>query len=930
MKNDHIMRRRLLAMLSVAAFAPLAGAQHYDMLQWGADRGYYDAPYFRYEAEPHYCVGFDGQYLGRTDDQLFFQSEASNQQAITLGREGYVEWRNDSGDADGVTLRFSVPWGSSAKVAILGGNGENLGEMVLNTDHSWQYCEKRQGSRTDKPETYSIHVRNDNEFVRMRFDETHRRLSRAIAQGETFRIVNLSETPVTVDFLEIEKTHKVEFKDGWTRWTKEIDGNLQNFINSHPGQTIYIDEEYVGVRGKLNLGSANLQGRGMWYTELHWEGDGAGFNGFGGSVRDMYLSSYQNQRYDSPNHSANGYGSPGKCFNGSAGHVENVWVEHFECGGWLSGANGSYFTNCRFRNNYADGMNFCNSSNCILEHSSFRNNGDDDMASWSAESYCSNNIFRFNTAEHNWRASSLGFFGGGGHHAHNILVKDGMENGVRLVSDFPGPSFGNEGIRFSDITIVHCACIDGPVGRHGDFWGVNEGALHIEASKNYSIVNPVFENIDIIDSRGNAVFIGSGTHNLTNVRLNNITIDGVSDPGSYAVYFENPRGNASLSDITIGDVDNGRITNINGGSLESTDMGGFNLVVGNVTTAPVVLIPGCELSLGGLAWEPADRRVESVLRDGDDVIFSVRIDNHSDIDLPEGYTVDVFLSFDNGSSVAFPALKEPIDAGDYKVLSVTWKAVEGGHTVSAVLDPKNRYDHMTPAERGTIIKKINVAVTDIRDIPFERTSGVDFQPLDLRWKIQGESEFRKGSVREGDRVVFAAGIANTGTEDSPGSSKLGVIISPSGNDWTPADNDIRWCDMNEAYEPLDAGQVRYFQAYGGNATSDGIWIARKGTYNVLVHANDHANESGNRREDNTANKSRRFSITIPFVSNPLHEMADSPDDLYVETGVRGIDASRDVDCGWFALTGMRLDRKPEIPGLYINNGRKVLIRGRAH
>ena len=207
---------------------------------------------------------------------------------------------------------------------------------------------------------------------------------------------------------------------------------------------------------------------------------------------------------------------------------------------------------------------------------------------------------------------------------------------------------------------------------------------------------------------------------------------------------------------------------------------------------------------------------------------------------------------------------------------------------------------------------------------------MDFQPLDLRWKIQGESEFRKGSVREGDRVVFAAVIANTGTEDSPGSSKLGVIISPSGNDWTPADNDIRWCDMNEAYEPLDAGQVRYFQAYGGNATSDGIWIARKGTYNVLVHANDHANESGNRREDNTANNSRRFSITIPFVSNPLHEMADSPDDLYVETGVRGIDASRDVDCGWFALTGMRLDRKPEIPGLYINNGRKVLIRGRAH
>ena len=44
------------------------------------------------------------------------------------------------------------------------------------------------------------------------------------------------------------------------------------------------------------------------------------------------MTLYQNQHYDSSDHSANGYGSPGKCFNGSAGDVENVLVEHFECG----------------------------------------------------------------------------------------------------------------------------------------------------------------------------------------------------------------------------------------------------------------------------------------------------------------------------------------------------------------------------------------------------------------------------------------------------------------------------------------------------------------------------------------------------------------------------------------------------------------------
>ena len=48
---------------------------------------------------------------------------------------------------------------------------------------------------------------------------------------------------------------------------------------------------------------------------------------------------------------------------------------------------------------------------------------------------------------------------------------------------------------------------------HGDFWGVDEGALHIEASSHYSLVNPCFNDFDIYDSRGNAVFIGANPGN---------------------------------------------------------------------------------------------------------------------------------------------------------------------------------------------------------------------------------------------------------------------------------------------------------------------------------------------------------------------------------------------------------------------------------
>ena len=925
------MNRTMITMLAALALAPAAAAQHFDMSQWGSDRGYTQAPYFRYEAERDYCRDFSGQYLERTDDQLYLQSEASNQQAVTLSRDGFVRWQNDTGDADGLTLRFSVPWDTSATVAVCGSDGSVLGSMTLDTGHSWEYCNKIKGSRTYKPEIYSRHVKDDNEFVRMRFDEKHCLLSRDIRNGEEFSIVNLSDVPVTVDFVEIEKARKVEYQDGWVRWNQDINNNLQNFIDLNPGKTIYIDQEYVGIWGSLNPGSCTLQGRGIFYTELHWEQNGAGFGSFSGRVKDMYLSSYQQQRYDSPDHGPNNYGSPGKCFNGSA-NAENVLVEHFECGAWLSGANGSTFRHCRFRNNYADGINFCNSSNCVAEQCSFRNNGDDDMASWSAQAYCSNNTYRYCTAEHNWRASSLGFFGGGGHRAEHILIKDGLESGVRIVADFSGPAFGSEGIDFSDISIVHCACVNGEVGRHGDFWGVDEAALHIEASANYDLQNPRFRNIDIIDSRGNAVYIGSSVEDsngnyksINGLSIEGINIDGVGD--GYAFYFESPRGNGTVNDIELTDVPESQVTNIAGG-LQSGTVGDFNLTTTGVETAPVVLIPGLELRLTAMSWQVVTASRANDISEGDRVRFTVPIENHSAIDLPADYPMTVKLAFDDGTALRFPVHKTGIPAYSYVTVDCEWTAKAGGRTVTATLDPDNRYDYMTPADKGSVQKKINVTLKDISSLSYDATSGVDFQPLDLRWKTQRDTGYGKGSIYAGDAVTFAAVVANTGTKNSDGGSKLGVIISPSGNTWSQGDNDIRWCDANEAYEALNPGEVKYFPAYGGNGSSDGKWTARDGNYNVLVQVNDHANESGNRSEDNTANNQRKFSLSIPFQASGLHAQADLPDNIdNIMTGLTDdVTVIGTPDDRWYTLTGILLAEAPVVPGIYINAGRKVVIR----
>lgn len=921
------MKKLLLPLVLAAGMVPSVLAQHYDMKQWGTDRGYTDAPYFRYEAEPGHCTGYSGTFLEQTDDQTYLQSEASNQQAITIGNGGYVEWSNDSGEADGVTLRFSVPWNTTATVAVYAGD-EKLGEMALDAGHSWQFCKKEQGSRSYKPEFYSQHVYNDRDFARMRFDEKHTLLSRDLRSGEKFSIRNLSDTPVTVDFLEIEKARKVEYQDGWVRWNQSIKNNLQEFINENQGKTIYIDQDYVGIWGKLSPGSCTLQGRGIFYTELHWEQNGAGFNSFGGQVKDMYLSSYQQQRYDAGNYSPGTYSSPGKCFNGNVGYVENVLVEHFECGGWLEGGDGAHFNHCRFRNNYADGINFRNASNCTFEHSSFRNNGDDDMASWNSYKGNSNNTFRYCTAENNWRASSLAFFGGNNHRAENLLVKDALENGVRLVTDFDGEGYGTPGATFSNISIVHCACIKGEVGRHGDFWGVDEGALHIESSSKYDLTNQNLYDIDVYDSRGNAVFIGSGSKSMDNIEIKGINVHGVRDAGSYAFYFENPKGSASISDITVEGIGADQLTNVNNGKMESYSGNGFTLSTTGVEIG-IDEIEGVMLTLNGMAWNKNSRDGSSGLKEGDNVTFSVRVENVSQTtDLPEDYPVRVAFKFADGSTVTTSRYSDGIKAGQGLVLTADWKATAGGHSVTAVLDPSGALGSMVAKDGvAQISKKINVELPSIEDLAYTPADGIDFQVLDLRWRREGVDEaVGKGPINIGDRVVFSAVIVNAGKENSSSTSKLGVVFRMNGQEYAPASTGYLWCDKNESLKTFGAGQIKLFEATGQkDAPENPVWIAETGAKSFLVHVND----SGDREETDKSNNTATFPLSIPYKGLAMNEFVDEPDSLnYDLTSVLlpVAEADRLFDGNWYTVGGMVLMSEPQVPGVYIHRGEKVVIR----
>ena len=536
-------------------------------------RGYYNRPYERYEAEPGFCET-NGTFLAASDDQANLQSEASHQQALQLiGKNSYVRWKvNQAGD--GLTVRFSLPdntagTGTTGNIDIYAGN-DKVGSLTLNSYWAWQYTVNGGNYPTNTPATPG----NGN-VVRMRFDEMHIRLSRPVASSEYLKIVKTdnNSTPYTIDFVELEPVpEKVTFESlSGNKIQYDGTSDMQEFINANQGKIIYFPEGRWISHKRLYLTNGNntqLIGAGMWYTEIYFDAASdnpatfshRGIEGSGSNLRieGLYLNTVNNQRYYN-NNSSNQVGKGFQDCFGSNSVIRNCWVEHFECGAWIcdysnKGSNNLLIEHCRFRNNYADGVNCSHASNGhTVRYCSFRNNGDDDMASWSSGRLCTNVTYAYCTAENNWRAASLGFFGGQGHTAHHLFIADPLESGVRVNSDFSGNGFSQTGtFNIYDITIRHAGCVSGSRGNKGDFWGSMQGALNIGSTSNYAIYNIHFNNIEIYDSRYNAIYVRAAANKpLSNISLKNIT---VNTTPNYGIYFAGVNGTMSYCNLLFTNV----------------------------------------------------------------------------------------------------------------------------------------------------------------------------------------------------------------------------------------------------------------------------------------------------------------------------------------------------------------------------------------
>jgi hypothetical protein len=550
-------------------FTPELSAQSISFPDDGEERGYYTRSYLRYEAETGKCET-NGTVLEPTYVQTELQSEASNQVAIQLiEKNAYVRWIGDEA-ADGLTIRFSLPDNAEGKgtkgTLALYVDNVYIQDIVLDSYWAWQYFLKNM-----TPSNPDNIPDANTKFPRMRFDETHVKLAAKIPQGAAFELVKTDENtiPYTVDFVELEAVPApVTFEsipdENKVEYTPDK-GRLNAFIGANSGKTIYIPAGRYDVDAKITINGSNtkLIGAGMWYSEIYFSAssddrstfDRRGIETFHSNVviEGLFLNTENNKRYyDNDNQYQVGKGLMGSF--GSNSIVRNVWAEHFECGAWIDGADNLLLTDCRFRNNYADGINFSyGCKNSVMEQSSFRNNGDDDMATWSrANRSCDRNTFRYCTAENNWRASSLGFFGGKQNTAHNIVIIDPMEAGFRVTCDFAGAEFSSEGYsEFRDISVYRGGVQSGTRGVGGDLWGNQQGAVHLFSTTEYDLRNIKLSNIDLYDSKNDAIFIGSGSKSIRNLVMENIRIGGAQ---RYGIFFNNAKGNGQYCRIEYRDI----------------------------------------------------------------------------------------------------------------------------------------------------------------------------------------------------------------------------------------------------------------------------------------------------------------------------------------------------------------------------------------
>jgi hypothetical protein len=499
-------------------------------------------PWVEYEAEKSRSTG---EILA--PDRTFgtLAAEASGRSAVKLDKTGeYLQFRATKA-ANSVVVRYVIPdsedgSGQTATLSLYVNNAFRQ-KIQLTSKYAWSYGGEQLTLNT--PKAGGAH----------HFYDEARALVDDLPAGATIKLQKDADDSAdyyVIDLIDLEQVAPPkEMPAGYLSIVTDCGATPDDGRDDGAAIQTCIDRARAAKTGvwipagtfdstthPFEVADVTLQGAGMWYATIH--GLYARFNCVGNNCRyfDFAILGETLLRDDK---------SPENGFNGGAGtgsRLENIWVEHTKVGYWVGpgASNGLIILNSRFRNLFADGVNFCNgTSNSVVENSHFRNTGDDALASWSPQGsgVNTNNVFRFNTVQAPWRANCYAIYGGQDNRIEDNVCADVVTYpGILVAQDFNSNPFAGT-TRIERNTLLRAG---GPMFRQ------EHGALKLQAAQ--EVMHQIVVKDILIDSPTFSGIELEGRYALQGITFENIRI---VNPGTWGIHI--------LSDVT-GDVTFTKVT----------------------------------------------------------------------------------------------------------------------------------------------------------------------------------------------------------------------------------------------------------------------------------------------------------------------------------------------------------------------------------
>ena len=545
-----------------------------------------NVPWLEYEAE---LGSTNAQVQGPSRELGTIPGEASGRKAVVLSSTGhYVQWTTTA-PANAIVVRNSIPdapgGGGIQATLSLYVNGSKLTTLTLSSKEAWVYGGDDQQFNTPssgKP--------------RRIYDEASKLLSTTIPAGATVRLQKDSGDSAAyyaIDFIDLElAAAPIAKPDGYVDvtqagngWEPAIPNDGQSDDNaisqaimaaqSGRFKGVYLPPGIFNQTNKYQVKGTTIQGAGVWHTRIF----NAALNEDAGWGQTGFIITGDNSTFRDFAIFGNTDGlrtQGGKAWVNSAYRntvIENMWIEHVQCGYWVGGNSESTnlrISNSRFRNTGADAVNLCNGNkDGVVENSHARNTGDDAFAIWSATDLYPqpniNNVIRNCTAQIVWRAAGFAIYGGRGNRIENSIAYDTLTYpGLTVSSEFN--PFPLESATVDGLTLVRSG---------GTYWGGQQfGSIWLRADQNPT--NGItIRNVDIIDPTYQGISLQSNNGGVfTNTLFENITI---SNPTTYGVQvLSTAKGGATFTNVTVNNAPSGKVVNQSNGGFAITNGGGNN------------------------------------------------------------------------------------------------------------------------------------------------------------------------------------------------------------------------------------------------------------------------------------------------------------------------------------------------------------------